>query len=63
METKAMVAVTVWGGANDGARFLASHRSVQVSRDLRFLGDSYTLRDDERTGWTAMYAKRPTGRN
>jgi len=54
--TKPMVAVSVWGGAHDGARFLVPHRSVWIRRELRFLGHSYTVDHDERTGWKAVYA-------
>jgi hypothetical protein len=58
MSTNLMVAVSVWGGANDGARFLVAHRSVMERRELRFLGECYTVRHDERTGWKAVYANR-----
>jgi hypothetical protein len=58
MTTKPMVALSVWGGANDGARFLVAHRSVMERHELRFLGECYTVRHDERTGWKAVYAKR-----
>jgi hypothetical protein len=54
-----MVAVSVWGGANDGARILVAHRSMTEPRELRFLGDTYTVGHDERTGWQAIYTKMP----
>jgi hypothetical protein len=52
---KPMVAVTVWGGAHDGARFLIPRRSIVESRRLRFMGDFFTIGHDNRTGWTAIY--------
>lgn len=55
MATKPMVAMSVWGGAHDGARFLVSHRSVEQHHELRYLGHSYTVDHDERTGWKAIF--------
>jgi hypothetical protein len=55
MATEPMVAVSVWGGAHDGARFLIPRRSIWESRLLRFLGDVFTVGHDNRTGWTAIY--------
>ncbi len=55
MATKPMVAVSVWGGAHDGARFLIPRRSIWESRPLQFLGDFFTVDYDNRVGWTAIY--------
>ncbi len=53
-----MVAVSVWGGAHDGARLLVSSHSIRQARELRFMGHSYIVTSDARTGWTAVYTER-----
>ena len=57
MAMKPMVPVSVWGGAHDGARFLIPRSSIWESRPLRFLGDFFTVRYDNRAGWTAFYTR------
>jgi hypothetical protein len=54
MAPNPLVAVSVWGGAHDGARFLIPRCSIWESRPLQFLGDFFTVGHDNRTGWTAI---------
>jgi hypothetical protein len=58
MNSTPMVAVSVWGGAHDGSRFLVSRQSIRERIELRFLGDFYLV-DRDRTGWKAIYSRRP----
>ncbi|MEP6562019.1 MAG: hypothetical protein ABJD68_13215 [Nakamurella sp.] len=55
MVTKPMVAVSVWGGAHDGARFQIPRRNIREAGLLRFSGDFFTFGYDNRIGWTAIY--------
>ena len=61
MATSPMVAVSVWGGAHDGARFLVALRSVLERPELRYLGTTYTIRRQDPTGWNAVYTRGPRG--
>ncbi len=57
MATSPMVAVSVWGGAHDGARFLVALPSILERPELRYLGTKYTIRHLDPTGWRAVYAR------
>lgn len=55
MATTPMVAVSVWGGAHDGARLLVAQHRISQPRELEFLGHSYVVGHDDRRGWQAVF--------